>query len=248
MSISTLLIKGSKLAQLHSPEILTALSISGVVATSYLTVKSTLKAKKKLDDDRESLGREHTTKEKVKIIAPEVIPPAITGVATIATIFGSHKASARRTAAAVAAYSLTNQAFDEYRQQVSEQLGSRADKKIEEAVVDKKIKENPPSDTNQIVVMTGGDVLCCDLMTMRYFRSDMETLKSAQNKINERMLKERWMSVREFYNEIGVYPHSHMDRLGWDLDVGLMELVFTTSLTESNEPCLAFTFNYTKPL
>lgn len=249
MSINHVLNRVIKKTKMNSPEIMTALAAGGVVATAYLSAKGAFQASRKLNQEDANPWEQQTFMDKAKIVWPDFVPAAIVGGTTVACVIGSHRVHTRRTAAAVAAYSLTERAFAEYRDKVQETLGKNKADKVQSAVVEDQMQNvHPHSQAREVIIAAGGDSLCCDLTTGRYFESDMQTLKAAVNRVNERLLKERWMSVKEFYHEIDVYPNHHIDNLGWDLDTGLMDLVFTPTLTDQGVPCLAFTFNYTKPL
>jgi hypothetical protein len=90
-------------------------------------------------------------------------------------------------------------------------------------------------------------VLCCELYTRRYFKSDMEALRKAQNDINSKIIHELYVTLDELYNLLGLTSTSVSGNLGWDSDK-MLELQFSTVLTENGEPCLAFEYNYLKPL
>lgn len=248
MNYNAVLNRVIKKTKMNSPEIMTALAAGGVIATAYLSAKGAFQASKTLNSEN-APAADLTITEKAKIVWPEFVPAAVVGGTTIACVIGSHRVHTRRTAAAVAAYSLTERAFAEYKAKVEETLGKNKADKVQAAVVEEQMQTTyPHSQAKEIIMASGGDSLCCDLTTGRYFESDMQTLKAAANRVNERLLKERWMSVKEFYHELDVYPNHHIDNLGWDLETGLMDLVFTPTLTDKGVPCLAFTFNYTKPL
>lgn len=249
MNFNAVLNRMVKKAKINSPEIMTALAATGVVATAYLSAKGAFEASKKLNHEDADPWAQQTFMDKAKIVWPEFVPAAVVGGTTVACVIGSHRVHTRRTAAAVAAYSLTERAFAEYKTKVEETLGKNKADKVQAAVVEEQMQTAyPHSQAKEIIMASGGDSLCCDLTTGRYFESDMQTLQAAANRVNARLLKERWMSVKEFYHELDVYPNHHIDNLGWDLETGLMELVFTPTLTDKGTPCLAFTFNYTKPL
>lgn len=249
MSLNTLINQVIKKVTFNSPEIMTALAAGGVVTTAYLSAKGAFNASKKLNDEDADPHEQQSFAQKAKIVWPEFVPAAIAGGATVACVFGSHRVHTRRTAAAVAAYSLTERAFTEYKAKVEETLGKSKAEKVQAAVVEEQMeKVIPHSQTKEVIIAAGGDSLCCDLTTGRYFESDMQTLKTAVNRVNERLLKEHWMSIKEFYYELDVYPNHHIDNLGWDIETGLMDLVFTPTLADKGVPCLAFTFNYVKPL
>lgn len=248
MNMNGVLNRLVKKTKLNSPEIMTVLAAGGVVATAYLSAKGAFEASKTLHREDADPWKQQTFTQKAKIVWPEFIPAAVVGGSTIACVIGSHRVHTRRTAAAVAAYSLTERAFAEYRAKVEETLGKNKAEKVEAAVAEQRMIDHPHSQAREVIIASGGDTLCYDMTTGRYFQSDMQTLKAAMNRVNERLLREHTMSIKEFYHELDVYPNQHIDNLGWDVETGLMALVFTPTLTDKGEPCLAFTFNYTKPL
>lgn len=240
MSLGTLFTKASQAVKSNSPEILTALSISGLLTTSYLAGRAGYQAAHKLESEPADM----TLVERAKKTWKVYVPAGISGVLTTACIVGASRATNRRTAAAVTAYSLTERAFSEYREKVVEQIGKGKEQKLRDEVAQDRITRNPPS---QVIITSGGDVLCCELFTHRYFKSDMETLKQAQNKINYKILQLLYVTLEDFYDLIDLPHTSNSSNLGWDSDK-LMELQFSTILSEGGEPCLAFDYNYTKPL
>lgn len=244
MSISTLLTNALKLIKSNSPEILTALGVAGVVTTSVLASKAGAEATKRLDPFVES-GK-MPKKEKFKIVWTAYIPPVISGAATIGCIVGSSRASSRRTAAAVTAYSLSQQAFTEYKEKVVEQLGKGKDRKVRDELAQDHVTNNPPG-SREVIVTGKGHILCCELFTHRYFRSDMETIRRAENDINYMVNNSIFVYLDEFYDLIGLPATDISNNIGWDSDK-LLELQFTTTMSEDGEPCLAFSYNYTKPL
>lgn len=84
-------------------------------------------------------------------------------------------------------------------------------------------------------------------MTGRYFVGDMEKLRQAVNEVNAKLLREDYVVIGEFYYILGLQQTSSAGRLGWTSDK-LLELEFSTTLTEDNKPCLAFDYNYVKPM
>jgi len=224
--------------------------VAGVIGTSLLTAKASFKAseiiKKEEDEGRAIAGTKNRFKEYGKLVWKCYIPPTLSGAVTIACVIGASKASNRRTAAAVTAYSLTQRAFDEYREKVVEQLGKGKDRKVRDELAQDHVTNNPPV-SREVIVTGKGHILCCELFTHRYFRSDMETLRKAENDINYMVVNNLFVCLDEFYDLIGLPNTSESNNIGWNSDK-LLELVFTTVMSEDGEPCLAFSYNYTKPL
>ncbi len=241
MNVSGVINNLAKATKSNAPEILAAVGITGVFTTSYLAAKAAVQVAK--DEDADSHA---STKEKIKKYWKLYIPAGLSGALTVGAIVGSNQASGRRTAAAVTAFTVTEKAFSEYKEKVVEQVGKNAEHTIREKITQENIDKNPPS--AQVIFAGKGHVLCCEAYTKRYFRSDMETLKKAQNEINERVHNDLYVMLSEFYDQIGLEHTSASDFLGWKEKE--MELRFFPVLSEGpdSEPCLGFDYSYVMPL
>jgi hypothetical protein len=249
MTVPHVVTQAWKHTKLHSPEILTALSVSGVITTSYLSGKASFEACRIIDSNEAAEGiasdRKQRIKERVQHTWQLYIPAAVAGAVTIGCVVSSSKASGSRTAAAVTAYSLTERAFGEYKEKVVEQFGAGKEQKIRDEIVQDRVAASPS--TKQVVVLGTGHILCCEMLTGRYFRSDMETLRKAENTINGKIVRERYVMLEELYDLLGLTHTTGSDHIGWDSDKH-MELQFSSVLNADGEPCLAFDYNYTKPI
>ena len=242
MTPKELVNKGVKGIKANSPELLTALGVTGVVTTSFLTAKASFRAARRLGEESPYL----TTKEKAKLIWQFYIPPAVSGAVTVGCVIGASQSSAKRTAAAMTAYSITERAFSEYKEKVVEQIGKSKEQKLRDELAQEKVNENPLG-AKEVVVLGTGQVLCCELYTKRYFRSDMETLRKARNEINHELNSGVYVTLEEFYDLIGLSYTSNSSHVGWESDKQ-MDLNFSTVLSDAGEPCLAFDYNYIKPV
>lgn len=242
MNLSGLVTKFSKSVKSNSPEILTALGVSGVITTAYLAAKASFQASDQLEDQSPYM----TWQDRTKLVWKCYIPAGISGVATVACIIGASRSSGKRTAAAVTAYSLTERAFSEYKEKVVEQVGKGKEQKIRDDIAQEAVLNQPPT-SKEVVIVGPGQVLCCELYTHRYFRSDMETLRKSVNDINARINTDAYVPLFEFYELVGLPYTTASNELGWDSNKQL-ELQFSTVMSEAGEPCLAFDYNYVKPL
>jgi hypothetical protein len=230
-----------KLVTENSTSILTALGISGTITTAYLSAKAGYKTAKLHLEHEIVYGAFSSNKEKAQVVWKVYIPTVVTGSITIGCIVASSKINSRRTAALTAAYSISEKAFSEYKEKVVETMGKTKEKKLRDDIVKDKIIENPPKGT----IIGSGPVVCCDLYTRRYFNSDMETLRKAQNDLNAYLMRHDRATLSHFYDLVGLPHTSHSWDVGWTSDK-LMGLEFTTVLSEDSKPCLAFDFNYIK--
>lgn len=249
MNLSDLVTRTVNLAKSNSAEIFTALGIGGVVGTVVLASKASFNAARVIDREQYRIDqtphpKELEPKEKIKLVWKLYIPTGIVGSASVACIIASAKQNGRRTAAAVAAYSLTEKAFSEYKEKVVEQIGANKEQKVRDEIAQDKVTNHP---SKEVIILGGGQVLCCELLTHRYFRSDMESLRKAQNQINALLVGQVFVSLNEFYDIIELPYTTISSNIGWEVD-RLMELEFSSVISESGEPCLAFDYNYTKPI
>jgi hypothetical protein len=242
MNISGLLTNAVKLGKAHLPEILTGIGAVGVAATAYLTGRASFRAARQLEDESPYLS----TTDKAKKVWTHYIPPVVVGGVTVACIVCSSQASGRRTAAAVTAYSLSEKAFSQYKEKVVEQLGKNKEQQLRDDLAQERVAQNPV-DSRNVLVTIGGDAPWCELYTMRYFRSDMETIRKAVNIINARINSDVYVSLDEFYELIGLPFTTQSPHVGWDSDK-LLELEFSTAMTPDGKPCGTFDYNYVKPI
>ena len=102
----------------NSSTILTCVGAVGVVATSVMAVKATPKAMTLLENAKAEKGEDLTKLEKVKVAGPAYIPTVITGVGTLACIFGANIISKHQQATLMSAYALIDNSYREYREKV----------------------------------------------------------------------------------------------------------------------------------
>lgn len=227
----------------HSPDILTGLGIAGMVTTTVLAVKATPKAlslieAKKREEDLDDL----TAMETIKTTWKCYIPAVATGTFSAACLIGANSVNARRNAALAAAYKLSETALTEYREKVVETIGEKKEKTVRDKVAKSKI-EKKPVDKNNIVITNSGETLCMESISGRYFKSDIDKIKKAVNKLNARMLREGYISLTEFYNEIELEATTVSDDLGWNVDRGLIELYFSSQLSPDDIPCVVIDYD-----
>lgn len=247
MNVTSAIHRIKRLVRDNSPIILTALGGSGTVTTAYLTAKATFTAARVIDkaqeiEDRNVKSHPLDNKEKFKLVWKLYIPAGVSGIVTIVCVIGASRTSSTKTAAAYSLLSVSEKAFTEYKEKVVEQLGP----KKEQAVRDQIAQDRVNNTQQGMIVVSPGMVLCFDLHSGRYFNSDMETLKKAQNAINAKMLSQDEASLSDFYYLVGLAPTKYSDHAGWK-SPKLLELYFSTTMSEDNRPCIAVDFNYFEP-
>ena len=234
----------------HSPTILTAMGVAGVFTTAGLAVKATPAAmrdvdkanaeiyKKQLHDgfaEGEQL-RQLTKWEIVKLTWKRYIPAATMGLSTAGAIVGVNSIHSRRNAALASIYSLTDTALREYQEKAVDILGEKGEAKLRDALEEDRLAKNPV--TNSEVVITGnGEMLCYETLTGRYFMSDIESLRQAQNDVNASIINHMYASQNDFYEAINLHQTEYGDELGWEIG-NLIELEFTSKVADDGRLCL----------
>jgi hypothetical protein len=183
--------------------------------------------------------------ERTKLVWKIYIPSAIAATSTIACLVGANRVGLKKTMAAQTAFAISERMYSEYRDKVIEEYGERKDQSIRDKIADERVKLTAPS--NDILVTGPGNVLCCELYTGRYFSSDMESLRKAQNELNSQLLAHDYATFDDFYYMIGLGRTSSSSQMGWK-STKLMGLSFSTILTDDGRPCLAFEYNYVEPM
>jgi hypothetical protein len=245
MELRELLKRAQKLTIDNSPAILTAVAVTGTVTTAYLTGRASIKAAEILaaEEGRQQytrVGLKLEPKEKVALTWRLYIPAVSTGLLTVTCIIGANRIGTRRAAAVAAAYTLSEKAFVEYREKVVEKLGDKKEQDLRDELAQDKVTRNP-GNSSKLVIVDGKSVLCYEAYTGRYFISDMETLRKAQNDINYRVNNDYYASLTDFYNEIGLAETSISDEVGWNADK-LLDLKFSTTMSEDGRPCIVIDY------
>ena len=148
----------------HSPEILLATGTVGVVASTIMACKATLKVEEIVDEAKEKIDTIHQvsadpamaekyseedgkkdlaivyTQTAVKFI--KLYGPSVTiGVASLACMIGSNRILNKRNAALAAAYAAVDKSFKEYRGRVIERFGKQMDRELRYNIKAQEIEE-----------------------------------------------------------------------------------------------------------
>lgn len=228
------------LAAKNSPHILTGLGCAGLLSTAILSAKATPKAVRLLEDEEVYREKKHFTSmtklDKVKLTWKCYIPATVVGSISIGCIIGANTVNTRRNAALASLYAMSETAFREYKSKVVEEIGKNKATKIYDETIKDKIIENPPKDN---VIITGnGDVMCLDLLSGRYFESSLETIRQKINELNYDLRSEMRMNLNEYYYSIGLSPIPLGEMVGFDLEKGQIEAVYSTQMTPDGKPCI----------
>ena len=194
-------------------------------------------------------------KDVVKEVAVLYLPSVLMGGASIAAFIAANSISVKRLTATSAALTATEEAFRTYKNKVIEQIGEKKAAEVVQKIVQEKVDKNPPTTEDNPaganVIITGdGETLFLDELTHRYFRSDIEKVKRVINSLNARLIREDYISLNDYYDEIGIDRCNLGEELGWSImGEGQIDVHYTSvnaykdSDKETPIPCMAVGFH-----
>ena len=103
--------------------------------------------------------------------------------------------------------------------------------------------EKDPVSAHEVVITDKGTSLCYDGVFGRYFISDMDTIKRAVNKINREIVSSMYVSLNEFYAELGLKPVAIGEDLGWNFDDREVEIFTSAQIAEDGRPCIVIEYS-----
>lgn len=225
-----------------SPEILIGFGLAGMLTSTILAVKATPKALDILEECEYAEDRELSKVDKFKLTWKCYAPAALGYCVSAACIIGANSVNAKRNAVLAGAYKLSESALLEYRDKVTEVLGEEKEKEIRDAVAKDRVDKDT-SRTNEVIITGKGDTLCYDMISGRYFKSDIDKINKAVNEINYRLTHENIISLNEFYMELDMKPTEMGYEQGWNIDDGLIEVSFSSIISEDGQPCIVMHFD-----
>ena len=225
-----------------SPEILIIMGVGGIISTTILGIKATPKAIRLIEEKKKELGVEELTKiDTVKTTWRCYIYTAVSGLATIGCVVGANSIHLRRRVALATAYTISESALKEYRSKVVDTIGEKKEQLVRDAISKEKIENNPVSN-NEVIMTRNGDTLCYDPVFEKYFRSDINTIKKAIIEVNMLMINNQYVSVNEFYYELGLKPVSRGEDLGWSIYDGTVDIRFSSHISDDDTPCIVLDY------
>lgn len=218
----------------HLPMMASTVAFAGVIFTMALTAKATVKAVKiaeELDSDK--------PKDIAKATWKCYIPPMVAGVMTMSCIVAATTMNQKRFLSMAGLYSVTNDAFEDYKRKTKESIGEPKERKIRESILQEKLsKTDVPA---EMLNVSDGLDLCFDEWSGRYFLNTQSNITQKVAEFNQRLVWETWLSLNELYLTLGLDWAECGDRVGWNVDK-FCEVSFATKLAPNGKPCIVMEF------
>jgi hypothetical protein len=207
-----------------SPTLFLIGGVAGMVTSTVLACRATLKLEEILDEHRRTDVQEpehvfYTALSVAKLYAPSVI----IGSASIGMLTQSHNILLKRNAALTAAYTALDKGFRDYRARVVAKYGPDADTKLRYGVKDVVVKNE--KDKNVTVQEIGPDGASIYARFFDQFNPNWSKdpeisklfLKSQQNYLNDLLHARGHLFLNEVYDSLG-FEHSQAGSVvGWIL-------------------------------
>lgn len=242
MHIKPFLKTAQKFVTDNSPGILTGLAVAGTVTTAVLAGKAAYSSALIIEREKKTVD-ELSTKARVDLAWKFFIPPAVTGAATIVCIIGATSISTRRTAAIAAAFKLSENLAEEYKQKVVDTLGAKKEEMMRSELSRERMDREGWKD---IVFVGGSEVMFYDELSGRFFKNEKTKVDKAINEINHQINNFYHASLSDFYERIGLPSTVFSDEVGWNSDE-LLDVKFAAVLLDEDKPAIGISFR-TKPI
>ena len=253
-----------KVVQKKSPEILTGLGIAGMITTVVLAVKATPKALDLIDEEVEKQNRKLSQEaydsgystvnqidklkpvETVKVAWKPYIPALLLGGASVGCLIGANTVSARRHAALYSAYELSKTAYNELNEKVTEVVGEKKVTEIKQKLAEDKVNKVSPEGAiekkSNVVIAGDGDTWFIDAMSNQPFLSSKNKLDAAANELNRKMRSDMYVSLSQFYDEVGIEHTGTSDYIGWRIDKEYIDVVTSDAIVKDGKVYVVMDF------
>ena len=238
MAVSKALGRQALVLEKNSPAILFGTGIVGMVGSTVLACRATLKLEEVLDEGKENIKKaktleheDYSEKDREKDLAIIHIqtsvkivklygPAIVLGGAAVAALTQSHSILNKRNAALTAAYAALEKGFAQYRQRVIEKYGEEEDRNFRYGSREVEVMENGKKKT-VLRVGEGEPSIYArffDPMSTKWSKEpeyNLLLLKCQQNYANDLLRARGHVFLNEVYDMIGVPRSKAGSVVGW---------------------------------
>ena len=201
-----------KVVQKKSPEILTGLGIAGMITTVVLAVKATPKALDLIDEEIDNQNRKLSQEE------PQI--NKLKPVETVKVAWKPYIPAVLLGGASVACLIGANT------------VSARRHAALYSAYEKK----------SNVVIAGDGDTWFIDAMSNQPFLSSKNKLDAAANELNRNMRSDMYVSLSQFYDEIGIEHTGTSDYIGWRIDKGYIDVVTSDAIVKDGKVYVVMDF------
>lgn len=234
----------------HGSLILLTVGISGFLGAVVEAVRETPKALKIIEEEKRKINdglpeeekiESLPTKDLLRVTWKNYIPTTILIGLSATCLILAYSSDQKKKAAIATACALSETTLQEFKDKLLEINGEKKSSEVFDSIAQDKMKEKPVESSE--VYLTGkGETLCYDVISGRYFKSDIERLRRIENEINKVMLYEGYASLNDLYEMIGLDCIEIGEILGWRMEDDYIHMKFTSQLATDGIPCLVIDY------
>ena len=251
MTLKTVLGTVEKFVTDNSPGILTGLGVAGTLTTAVLVGRTAFLVGMDASTQYHEAVQEgeplpeHLLDRKyiVKTYWKEFVPAGVASVVTVTAIVMANHIGSRRTAAITAAFKISEQLAEEYKDRVVKTLGSKKEETMRSDLARERMERIGGSD---LIIVAGAESIFFDELSGRFFKIEMEKVRKAVNDINHKINNYYHASLSDFYDLIGLHKTTFSDEVGWNTDE-LLEVQFTATMLPDDRAAISINYN-AKPI
>lgn len=233
------------------PELLIGMAIGGFFTATVAAVKAAPEMYEDLEEVKknEEMTKQERHVEEAKVIVKHQIPAIVIFSVSLIAVMSADKIHCKRNAAMAIVVEASSAAVKEYRTIVREVTGEEKAREVER-IYEERERERARAETynrantQPVTIITGDECWIRDEFTNTIFKSNINTVIAAMNECNTRVFDEMYISLNEFYEEIGIKDAKVNSAVGWNNNTGLIKIKWN-SVIEDCRPIV--TMEYINP-
>ena len=229
----------------HAPELLIGMGIGGMFTAMVSAVKASPKMYEDLEKVKENkeMTKKERQKEEVKTVVKHQIPAIVIFAVSLLAIVSADSIHYKRNAAMAVVVQASEAAAKEYKNIVAEVAGEEKAREVERVYEERTRAEPQRTCQSQPVnIITGDEFWIKDSFTNIIFKSNINTINAAVNECNRRMFDEMYISLSEFYEEIGITDAKINKAVGWNNNIGMIKISWDVVI-EGNKPVVVMIYS-----
>ena len=239
MDVGKLLSNGALIFKKHAPEIMTAFGVASLLGAIVAAVRATPEAMDRVAAKKEELGRDELTPKEIVESAWRCYAPAgFLALAGTGLVIGANAVHARRSAAFAAACTMAERSLGEYRSKVAEVAGDDVEKQVSGAVARERA-EKAKAERFSVAPSEDGDDLYYDAYSGRFFKTSRARFDASVNRANRLLIDQGYLSLNDYYEELGLPDIKIGNDIGWNIHKGLIEPYLEGWITPDGTPCVS---------
>lgn len=213
----------------HSTEVLVGSGIAGMAASIIFAIRNTPKMNEELERKRNDEELDFRETDELKVVIKHQFPSIILFVTSAAAIIGADAIHLKRNAALAVIVQTSEVAATQYKTIVERVVDDDTRRRINNEYKEEMEKRH----ISRPIIISGDRYLILDTFTNTYFEGNIQNVIASANEMNDRIDSECYISMNEWYDELGVDTSGALSVLGWNsTNIGRVSPVFDADIID----------------